>query len=87
MAQTVTIPVEVPTEALACSNEAPQEVSIHLRLLWLLEQVRTGHLSIGKAAELLGMSISDFMDTMAAHGIPHPNYSVDDLRREVGLAG
>jgi predicted HTH domain antitoxin len=87
MAHTVTIPVEVPSEALACSNEAPQEVGVHLRLLWLLEQVRTGNLSTGKAAELLGLPIADFMTTMAAHGIPHPNYSVDDLRREVGLVG
>jgi predicted HTH domain antitoxin len=87
MAHTVTIPVEVPSEALACTDEAPQAVGIHLRLLWLLEQVRTGHLSTGKAAELLGLSITEFMSTMAAHGIPHPNYSVDDLRREVGLVG
>jgi predicted HTH domain antitoxin len=87
MAHTVTIPVEVPAEALAFSNEAPQEVGVHLRLLWLLEQVRIGHLSTGKAAELLGLTISDFMTTMAAHCIPHPNFSVDDLRREVGLVG
>jgi predicted HTH domain antitoxin len=87
MTHTVTIPVELPSEALVCSNEAPQEVGIHLRLLWLLEQVRTGHLSTGKAAELLGLTISDFMKSMAAHGIAHPNYSVDDLRREFGLIG
>jgi predicted HTH domain antitoxin len=86
MAHTVTISVEIPSEALACSHQTPQEVGVHLRLLWLLDQVRIGHLSTGKAAELLGLTISDFMATMAAHGIPHPNYSVDDLVREVGLA-
>lgn len=85
MAQTVIIAVEIPVEALACSNEAPHQVSVHLRQLWLLEQVRTSRLSTGKAAELLGVSIADFMATMASHGIPHPNYSVHDLRREVGL--
>jgi predicted HTH domain antitoxin len=87
MARTVTIPVDIPSEALACSHEAHQEVGIQLRLLWLLEQVRTGLLSTGKAAELLGLTVYGFMATMAAHGSPHPNYSIDDLRREGGLAG
>jgi predicted HTH domain antitoxin len=83
----VTIPVEVPSEALKLSNESPEEARTHLLLLWLLDQARCGHLSIGKAAELLGIPVVDVMALMASHGIPHPNYTVDDLRREVGLAG
>jgi hypothetical protein len=86
MAPRVTIPVELPKDVLSLCPDAAQ-LGHDMVLLWLLDQVRIGHLSTGRAAELLQLPVAGVIDLMHDHGIPHPNYSVDDLRREVGLAG
>jgi hypothetical protein len=86
MVPRVTIPVELPQDALALCPDAAQ-VGHDMALLWFLDQVRTGRLSTGRAAELLQQPVAVVIDLLHAHGIPHPNYSVADLRREVGLAG
>jgi predicted HTH domain antitoxin len=40
------------------------------RVLLALERYREGHASLSKAAELAGVSVSEMMDLLAAHGIP-----------------
>lgn len=82
----VTIPVDVPEEAIALSRESADQVRDHLRTLWILDLIRKGRISTGKAAELLALPVASMMELMAANGLPHPNYSVADLRREVAHA-
>jgi predicted HTH domain antitoxin len=86
MASRVTIPVELHHDALALYPGAAK-VGHDLALLWYLDRVRTGHVSTGRVAEMLQQPVASVIDLLHAHGIPHPTYSVDDLRREVWFAG
>jgi predicted HTH domain antitoxin len=47
-----------------------------------LERYRQGRASLGKAAELAGVSVSEMMDLLAAHGIP-ADLSVEDYRESL----
>jgi predicted HTH domain antitoxin len=45
----------------------------------ILEQVRRGVLSSGKAAELLGQSRWEFAELMTAHDVPSLDVTVEEL--------
>jgi predicted HTH domain antitoxin len=47
-----------------------------------LERYRQGTASLSKAAELAGVSVSEMMDLLAAHGIP-ADLSVEDYRESL----
>ena len=51
------------------------------RLEYALEEYAERKVSLGKAAELAKMQISDFMEEAAQHHIPL-NYTKEDLRRD-----
>jgi predicted HTH domain antitoxin len=52
------------------------------RVLLALERYRDGKASLSKAAETAGLSISEWMDVLAAHGIPS-NLDVEDYRESL----
>jgi len=54
-----------------------------LRLLWVIDRVRSGHIGLGRGAELAGMDRWSFMQAMSEHGVPVIAYSVEDLRNDV----
>ncbi|HEY7214670.1 MAG TPA: UPF0175 family protein [Thermoanaerobaculia bacterium] len=47
-----------------------------------LERYRQGKASLSKAAELAGVSVSEMMDLLAAHGIP-ADLGVEDYRESL----
>ena len=75
------ISIELPDEIVELFGEAELEVS--LKQWTLLELVRTGRLSSGKAAEILGMTRWEFMELMSSHDIPMANFSEDELERQI----
>jgi predicted HTH domain antitoxin len=77
------ITVELPPEALDIDIGAVGELATELRLLWILDRVRAGRISVGKGAELAGMDRWSFMRTMGEHGVPMIAYSAEDLRKDV----
>jgi len=52
------------------------------RVLLALERYREGKASLGKAAEVAGISISELMDILADHGIPS-DLRVEDYRESL----
>jgi predicted HTH domain antitoxin len=52
------------------------------RLMLAMEQYRAGKASLGRAAELAGMSISETIDLFVTYGIP-VNLDVDDYRQSL----
>lgn len=52
------------------------------RVLLALERYREGKASLGKAAEVAGVSISEMMDVLADHGIPS-DLRVEDYRESL----
>lgn len=52
------------------------------RVLLALERYRDGRASLSRAAELAGVSISEMMDLLAAHGIPS-DLGTEDYRESL----
>lgn len=75
------ISIELPEEIVDLFSEGELEIS--LRKWAVLELVRTGKLSSGKAAEILGMTRWDFMDLMSEYDVPTANFSEEELERQL----
>lgn len=75
------ISIELPDEIVELFGEAELEAS--LKQWTLLELVRTGRLSSGKGAEILGITRWEFMELMSSHDIPMANFSEDELERQI----
>ena len=76
---TVVVTVDVPEG----ESTSPVQLASELRLLWILEQVRCGRVSVGKGAELAGTDRWSFTATMNDHGIPIFGYPASELSREL----
>ena len=48
-----------------------------------IDLFRRGLLSTGKAAELAGMCLADFMDLLLAHGVPVVEYTIKDYEKDM----
>ena len=55
-----------------------------MQLLWILEEVRSRRLGFGKAAELSGLPLAQFLLLMGKHQISPFDYDEDELARELG---
>jgi predicted HTH domain antitoxin len=53
--QRLKIFVELPAEAADIDGRSVGELACELRLLWAIDRVRSGRISLGKGAELAGM--------------------------------
>jgi predicted HTH domain antitoxin len=56
-----------------------------LRLLWIIEQVRTKRIGVGKGAELARMPHAAFMQALGTHGVPVIDYAPADLQGELDM--
>jgi predicted HTH domain antitoxin len=79
----VRVSVELPAEAADIDGRSAEELADELRLLWIIERVRSGCISLGKGAELAGMDRGSFMRVLSDHGVPVIGYSVEDLKKDV----
>ncbi len=75
-----TVSVELPDEILELFDT--NEIDKILKELAILELVKTSKLSSGKAAEILGIGVWDFMELMSKYNIPMANFSKEELRRQ-----
>lgn len=55
------------------------------KLFLAIKLYEIGKISLGQAAKLSGFSKRAFIDVLGQYQIPVVNYSVDELRQEVGL--
>lgn len=70
--------LRVPDEILSVTRLSGRGLAIELAL----EMYQREKLSMGKAAELAGMSRMDFQSPLASRG-GHLNYGVDDLENDL----
>ena len=54
-----------------------------MKLSTAMELYKAQKLSLGKASELAGMNITEFMFELGKHEIPVINYDVDDFKEEI----
>jgi len=79
------VTVEIPAEALALAGLDDQPVSERARRLLVLELFREGRVSLGRAAELAGQSVEEFMDFAAHREVPL-HYTAEDLDQDRATA-
>ena len=75
------ISIEFPDEIVELFGENELEAS--LRKWAVLELVRAGKLSSGKAAEILGMTRWEFMELMSDYDVPMADFSEAELERQL----
>jgi predicted HTH domain antitoxin len=75
--------VQLPNESV---NDEPEAVIARLRLLWLLDLVRQGRMSSGRAAEIIEVPRAKMFEIMTANGVPVINYGPDELADELEAA-
>jgi predicted HTH domain antitoxin len=80
---TETVSFEIPQAVLASLKLGIMELTRSIRLLAAIDYFRQKKLSLGKAAELAGMSRLDFMDVLSDKGIVIFDYDESMLAGEL----
>ena len=80
-----TVTVQIPQEALALAGLEDQSDSERARLLVALELFREERVSLGRAAELAGLGVEEFMEFSAHRPVPL-HYTADDLAEDRNIA-
>lgn len=80
---TFTVQLQMPLSMLGTLDVARPEVEEHLQQLIVLELFRENRISVGKGAELLGISQISFVQLLARHKIEYFRQSPEELAEEV----
>ncbi len=78
--------LDLPDDLLLALREQPEEVLQELRLIAAIHYLQAKRLSLGQAARLAGVSRLDFLDLLAARGIPAFDLSATDAVAEIAAA-
>ncbi len=81
--ETVTIKLQFPKHIFLHWGKSREGIEKDVKKATALELFRDKRLSFGKASELAGMSLSDFMDLTREHKIPLADYSPEELEEEI----
>jgi len=76
------ISVKVPKDLVRILKVRDEDVPKLVRLYLAIELYREGKVSLGKAAEIAGVSKWEMMEILASKNIPI-QYSVDDLEKDI----
>jgi predicted HTH domain antitoxin len=82
---TTTLPLELPDEVIALLG-SPQAAADRAREVLVLDLLRQGRISQGRAAALLGLTRHDVLRLMVEHQIPSGPVSIDELRTDLEAA-
>ena len=79
-----TIHVQVPDDTFVTARTSPAEVAREMRIALAVRWYERGIVSQGKAAEIAGMSRSEFIDTVGSFGASVSQETIDDIRQVLG---
>ena len=79
----VEVKIRIPSELAELAR--PRSVEEELRLLIALELYREGRVSLGKAAEMTGLSIREFLYELRSRRVPL-NYDLEELEEDMKTA-
>ena len=80
MTEQVEVKIRIPRELAELAG--PRGVEEELRLLVALELYREGRVSLGKAAELAGLSLREFLYELRSRRVPL-NYDLEELEKDI----
>ena len=78
--------LDLPDDLLLTLREQPEEVLHEVRLIAAIHYLQAKRLSLGQAARLAGVSRLDFLDLLAARGVPAFDLSAADAVAEIAAA-
>jgi len=81
--QNVTIKLQFPKDVFLHWGGSKKRIEKDVKKATALELFRDKRLSLGKAAELADMCLSDFIDLTREHKIPLVDYSPEELEEEI----
>ncbi|MFQ6093712.1 MAG: UPF0175 family protein [bacterium] len=79
----VSLQVDFPEDVFFTLRKSKRGLEQEVKKIVALELFRQRRLSSGKAAQLAGMCLSDFMDLTREHKIPWVEYTEEELKKEV----
>ncbi len=80
------ISIDIPNDLLVILREQPGELSHEVRFIAALHYFREKRLSLGQAARFAGLNRVEFLDILAARGIPAFDLSEEDAAAEIAAA-
>ena len=78
--------IDIPDDLLLALREQPEEFARAARLATAIDYLQAKRLSLGQAARLAGLTRVEFLNVLAARGIPAFDLSDADARAEVAAA-
>jgi predicted HTH domain antitoxin len=86
MASKVKAEIEFPEDILISLKESKEEFVRNIKLYAAIELYKRKKLSLGKAAELVGMPRLEFADFLSKSQIPVLDLNAQELKREITSA-
>lgn len=80
------VSVELPEELREVSSDASEDLPARLRVLWLVELVRTRRVGVNRAARLAGMPLLDFYRELAKQGVAALDVEPAELEDELAAS-
>jgi predicted HTH domain antitoxin len=74
------VTISLPDGALASARKSPDEVASDMRVAVAVRWYAQGVVTQGAAAEIAGMSRSEFLDTLGDFGVSATQETVDEVR-------
>ena len=79
------IEIDIPDDFLEIRGTPPEEFARELRLAAAIYWYSRTEISLGRAAQIAGLNIADFIDVLAREKIEYP-MEIGDLLQELELA-
>jgi predicted HTH domain antitoxin len=80
---TVQVSIELPRDILSALKQDPDGFVREMRLVAAVKWYELQHVTQAKAAEIAGLSRSEFLNALARFGVSPFQYTVDEIVREV----
>jgi predicted HTH domain antitoxin len=81
--ETVTLELKVPKELLSLGQKSRADMEREAQISLAVELFRQREVSAGKAAEIAGVSLRDFMDLTNERGVDWLRYTPEELAQEL----
>ncbi len=78
----IEVKIKIPSEVDVLVK--PRKLEDELKLLIALELYREGRVSLGKAAEIAGLSLREFLYELRSRSIPL-NYDLEELEQDLKI--
>ena len=77
------ISIDFPSDIFLALNETESEIKQHIKLLMAVRFYKLGKLTIGKAAQLAGLSRLQFETILSENEIPISNLTIEDVTADI----